>query len=105
MTIVAVLEVVNHSMTRTQRRLQVFLRVGALGSQKEQTRRLGLGQRERRIDEEGASCTILGQDRVKGIVQKGRNSLCPITILSALGSTDERLTQTKLLAAPSDLER
>ena len=34
-TIVAVLVVVNHSMTQRQRRLQVFLRVGALGSQKE----------------------------------------------------------------------
>jgi len=70
MTIVAAPVVVNHSTTRTQTRLQVFLRVGALGSQKEQTGRLGLGQRERRIDEEDASCTILEQDHVKGSVQK-----------------------------------
>ena len=70
MTIVAAPVVVNRSTTRTQTRLQVFLRVGALGSQKEQTGRLGLGQRERRIDEEDASCTILEQDRVKGSVQK-----------------------------------
>ena len=70
MTIVAVPVVMNHSMTRTQTRLQVFLRVGVFGSQKEQTGRLGLGQREQRIDEEDASCTILEQDRVKGSVQK-----------------------------------
>ena len=69
MTIVAVLGVVNHSMTRTQTRLQVFLRVGVLASQEEQTG-LWSGQRERRIDEEDASCTILEQDRVKGSVQK-----------------------------------
>jgi len=69
-TIVAVLVVVNHSMTQRQRRLQVFLRVGALGSQKEQTGRLGLGERERRIDEEDASCTILQRNGVKGIAQK-----------------------------------
>jgi len=69
MMIVAVLVLVNHSMTRTQSRLQVFVRAGLLGLQEDQTRRPGLGQRERRIDEEDASCTILEHDGVKGIVQ------------------------------------
>lgn len=38
-------------------------------------------------------------------LQKIMNSLRPATILSALDSTDERLTHSEFLAVPGNLER